>query len=193
MLLPPRALRAIRLIALIALPLLVVPPLAGASPASATAAWAGATTEARWRWPLAAPHPVVRPFAAPATAYSAGHRGIDIVAASGGLVYAPDDGIVHFAGVVVDRPVLSIKHAAGLVSSFEAVTTSLRAGDPVRRGDVVATIVAGGSAADSASGGHCSGQCLHFGVRRYGDYVSPLNYLGGIPSSVLLPTRIVPG
>ncbi|WP_443208538.1 hypothetical protein [Salinibacterium sp. PAMC 21357] len=37
--------------------------------------------------------------------------------------------------------------------------------------------------------GHCTRPCLHFGVRVEGEYVSPLNYLSGIPRAVLLPTR----
>jgi len=101
------------------------------------------------------------------------------VGGAGGAVYAPATGVVHFAGVVVDRPVLSIRHGDGLLSSFEPVTTELVAGDHVQRGDQVGTL----------EPGHCSTPCLHFGVRRNGDYVSPFNYLGGIPHSVLLPTR----
>jgi murein DD-endopeptidase MepM/ murein hydrolase activator NlpD len=125
---------------------------------------------------------LVRPYIAPATPYGAGHRGID-VASTGGGVYSPAAGVVHFAGVVVDRPVLSIRHGGGLLSSFEPVTTELVAGDSVQRGDRVGTLQAG----------HCSTPCLHFGVRLDGDYVSPLNYLGGIPHSVQLPTRSLSG
>jgi murein DD-endopeptidase MepM/ murein hydrolase activator NlpD len=95
-------------------------------------------------------------------------------------VLAPDDGVVHFAGVVVDRPVLSIEHAGGVLSSFEPVTSSLRAGDVVHRGDVVGALVAG----------HCaSGACLHLGARVGGEYVNPLVFLGGVPHAVLYPTR----
>ena len=137
----------------------------------------------RWAWPVPAPHPVVRPFAAPATAYGAGHRGIDVGAASDTLVVAPDDGVVFFSGVVVDRPVLSITHDGGLVSSYEPVSSSLTAGTAVSRGSVVGTLLPG----------HCAESCLHFGVRLHGEYVSPLNYLGGVPRAVLLPTRAAPG
>lgn len=132
----------------------------------------------RWDWPTAPPHVVIRPFIAPATPYSSGHRGIDIRAPEG-VVLAPADGVVHFAGVVVDRPVLSIRHPGGLLSSYEPVESTLVAGDTVRRGDVIGTVLPG----------HCATTCLHFGVRLDGQYVSPLRYLGGIPASVLLPTR----
>ncbi|MDJ0335674.1 M23 family metallopeptidase [Salinibacterium sp. G-O1] len=131
-----------------------------------------------WQWPVDTPRVVVRPFIAPAGPYASGHRGIDVVA-EGGRVFAPAEGTVHFAGTVVDRPVLSIRHAGGLISSFEPVETTLRQGDAVARGDPIGT----------ALPGHCSGTCLHFGVRLDGEYVSPLLYLGGVSPSVLLPTR----
>jgi murein DD-endopeptidase MepM/ murein hydrolase activator NlpD len=143
------------------------------------AAHAAAGTTASWNWPIPPPHDIVRPFIAPPSAFAAGHRGIDIDAPAGALVLAPDDGIVYFAGVVVDRPVLSIRHADGLLSSFEPVEASVTAGTVVHRGEPVGTL----------QGGHCAAPCLHFGVRLFGQYVSPLNYLGGIPPSVLLPTR----
>ena len=130
-----------------------------------------------WGWPVDPPHEVVRPFIAPATRYAAGHRGIDVAAA--GAVYAPADGVVHFAGVVVDRPVLSIRHDGGLLSSYEPVETDLHAGDPVTRGQPIGTVLPG----------HCRSPCLHFGVRLDGEYVSPLKYIGRLERAVLLPTR----
>lgn len=151
----------------------------------------------RWHWPLDGPRMLVRPYRAPPTPYGPGHRGTDIgagvgVGAGAGVgvgvgvgagpgvrVLSPADGIVHFAGVVVDRPVLSIRHRGGLISSFEPVTSDLVAGDSIRRGQQVGVL----------QPGHCSEPCLHFGVRLLGQYLSPLNYLGGIPHSVLLPTR----
>ncbi|MFP7833859.1 M23 family metallopeptidase [Marisediminicola sp. LYQ134] len=133
----------------------------------------------RWAWPAPSPHVIVREFVAPATAYSAGHRGIDVGAAEGAEVTAPEAGTVHFAGVVVDRPVVSIRHADGLVSSFEPVDPSVSEGDIVARGQQIGTLEAG----------HCAAPCLHLGARLDGAYVSPLLYLTGIPRAVLLPTR----
>ena len=131
-----------------------------------------------WAWPVDPPHTVVRPYIAPATPYSPGHRGVDL-AAPGGAVYAPADGVVHFAGTVVDRPVLSIEHPGGVLTSYEPVVTELVAGAHVERGDVIGTVVAG----------HCASPCLHFGVREHGEYASPLAWLGGLEPAVLLPTR----
>lgn len=137
-----------------------------------------AVLAALWAWPVAAPHPIARPYLAPATPYAAGHRGVDIRAPAGAEVRAPADGVVHFAGVVMDRPVLSLDHGGGLLSSYEPVTTALREGDTVRRGQVIGTLESGHCAADA---------CLHFGVRISGEYVSPLLFLGGQPRAVLLP------
>jgi murein DD-endopeptidase MepM/ murein hydrolase activator NlpD len=137
------------------------------------------TDAPRWNWPTAQNHTIVRAFLAPAHGYGAGHRGIDISVPLDSVVLAPDDGTVEFAGVVVDRPVLSIVHDGGLVSSFEPVSSALKPGDRVRRGETIGQVV--------DSGGHCPQPCLHFGVRLHGQYVSPLLYLGGGIRPVLLP------
>jgi murein DD-endopeptidase MepM/ murein hydrolase activator NlpD len=144
-----------------------------------------------WLWPVTGPHAVARAYLAPATPYSAGHRGVDLRAAEGGpdgtaagtavgtAVLAPADGVVRFAGWVVDRPVLSVTHADGVISSYEPVESVLSEGDHVRRGDVICTLLPG----------HCRSPCLHLGVRIDGEYVSPLLFLGGQPRAVLLPVR----
>jgi murein DD-endopeptidase MepM/ murein hydrolase activator NlpD len=133
----------------------------------------------RWHWPLDGARVVVRPYLAPATPWAAGHRGVDLEATSS-AVRAPADGVVHFVGFVVNRPVLSIEHAGGLLTSYEPVTSSLSVGDTVRAGDEIGTL----------QRGHCAiVTCLHFGVRLGGEYVSPLLMLGGVPRAVLVPTR----
>lgn len=139
---------------------------------------AGVVAVALWAWPVEAPHPVVRDFAAPATPYAPGHRGIDIGGALGAEVRAPAAGTVHFAGVVVDRPVISIRHDSGELSSFEPVEPAVAAGDRVARGEVIGHL----------QDGHCElTTCLHFGVRLNGEYISPRLYLGGVERAVLLP------
>lgn len=137
--------------------------------------------EAQWAWPIEPPHLISRPFIAPETVYSSGHRGIDIEATLGATVYSPQNGTVFFSGMVVDRSVLSIKHGSDIVSSYEPVISTLVPGDIVQRGDALGALEAG----------HCDRACLHFGVRTGGRYVSPLKYLGEISRSVLLPTRHV--
>jgi murein DD-endopeptidase MepM/ murein hydrolase activator NlpD len=133
-----------------------------------------------WTWPTTS-HDVVRGFEAPATVYAAGHRGIDVAAAVGEPVRAVDDGVVAFAGTVVDRGVVAIDHD-GARSSVEPVDPSVHVGDAVRRGEVIGHVASGGS--------HAAG-VLHLGARiRSGDgwvYVNPLLYLGGARRAVLLP------
>ncbi|MET1042974.1 MAG: M23 family metallopeptidase [Microbacteriaceae bacterium] len=161
--------------------LLAVLLLAASGPSFAVAD-PGETADAAptWVWPVDPPRVVDRPFLAPATPYSAGHRGVDLRAALGAEVRAPAAGIVHFAGVVVDRPVLSIRHPGGLISSYEPVLASRSAGEPVSAGEIIGTVVVGD---------HCVRFCLHLGVRVDGEYVSPMRYLGVVPRAVLLPTR----
>ncbi|MBI5159813.1 MAG: M23 family metallopeptidase, partial [Micrococcales bacterium] len=73
--------------------------------------------------------------------------------------------------------VLSLEHAGGVLSSYEPVQTGLEPGDTVRRGDPIGSVVPG----------HCTGSCLHLGVRINGEYVSPLLFLGGVPRAILWP------
>ena len=139
-----------------------------------------------WSWPTAS-HAVVRGFEAPATPYAAGHRGVDVAAGEGEAVRAVDDGVVAFAGTVVDRGVVAIDHA-GVRSSVEPVDPAVHAGDAVRRGEVIGHLAEGGP--------HPPG-VLHLGARvRSGDgwaYVSPLLWLGGATRAVLLPLSAWPG
>ncbi|WP_271178397.1 peptidoglycan DD-metalloendopeptidase family protein [Leifsonia poae] len=135
------------------------------------------TSRGAWRWPLQGVA-LTRPFEAPATPYSAGHRGVDLRAAPGAAVSAPSDAVVHFSGVVVDRPVLTLDHGDGVLSSYEPVRSELKAGD---------SVAVGGSVGVVSTGGHCNEACLHVGVRVYGEYVSPLLYFDRVPRAVLLP------
>ena len=133
---------------------------------------------ADWAWPIGGPGQLLRTFEAPPTRYAAGHRGIDLFAGPTDPVRAPADGVVSFAGTVVDRPVLSIQHGEGLVSSFEPVTANVTVGERVTAGQVVGIV---------ATGAHCTQRCVHFGVRRHGEYISPILFLGGLARAVLLP------
>ncbi|MCX7522130.1 peptidoglycan DD-metalloendopeptidase family protein [Microbacterium sp. STN6] len=133
---------------------------------------------ARWAWPLAPPWRVLRGFEAPETRYSAGHRGIDLMAAPGDAVLAPEAGTIYFTGQVAGRPVVTLELDDAVLVSFEPVTSALAKDSTVTRGDRIGTL---------ATGGHCNLHCMHVGVRVNGRYVSPLLYLGGVPRAVLLP------
>ncbi|MET4638546.1 peptidoglycan DD-metalloendopeptidase family protein [Mycetocola sp. 2940] len=168
--------RVAAVILVVAVPTIIL--CAPAPAAAETGDGTSADTAGAWEWPIAAPHQVQRPFEAPPTPYSAGHRGIDLAAPSGRAVLAAADGVVSFSGFVVDRPVLSVRHDGGLVSSIEPVAATVAAGDAVRTGDVIGVV---------ASGGHCDGRCVHLGARLYGEYVNPMALLGLLPNAVLLP------
>jgi len=168
------------LIAALAVLLTVTGSSSSAAAAVTVGAGPAAAPAGRWAWPIPAPRVITQPFIAPATAYSAGHRGIDLRTTPGQAVTAPTSGTVHFVGTVVDRPLLTLRHPGGLLSSYEPLASPLTEGAAVARGDPIGTV---------AMGGHCGSSCLHLGVRVDGQYVSPLAYLGGIPRAVLLPTR----
>lgn len=140
------------------------------APSSATALRSGS-----WVWPVHGSHTITRNYLAPLTPFTAGHRGIDVLAQPGDEVLAPADGVVHFAGEVVNRGVLSIDHGQ-LLSSFEPITPSVTEGKFVKQGSIIGTV---------SESDHC--QCLHVGAREKGKYLSPLALLASIEPAVLLP------
>ena len=143
-----------------------------------TIATVAPTTSDTWTWPVPAPIRVVSPFRAPPTPYKAGHRGIDLLVEPDATIMAAASGTVSFAGMVAGRGVVAIDHGNGVVSAIEPVASSVAQGDIVSAGDLIGT---------AALGGHCTGDCVHFGVRVHGEYVSPFLFLGGLPRAVLLP------
>ena len=141
----------------------------------------GGASGAAWSWPVEGPRQVLRPFIAPVAKWSAGHRGVDLRAEQAQL-RSPADGVVRFAGWVVDRPVLSIDHGDGVVSSFEPVAAEVVTGEVVRAGQPVGVILPG----------HCASACVHVGVRVDDEYRNPMHWLGAVARAVLLPTRQLP-
>ena len=137
---------------------------------------APALPDGDWAWPSAVARTVVAPFRAPAHDYGPGHRGIDI--ATSAEVRSPADGVIAFAGTVVDRPLLTIDHGNGLVTTLEPVRTDLAPGTAVRRGEPVGT---------TATGGHAAIGSVHVGVRWNGAYINPMLLFGGVERAVLLP------
>jgi murein DD-endopeptidase MepM/ murein hydrolase activator NlpD len=175
---------ALLAVIVLAAPLAAPAAVPGGAPASLPRAGISAAPRAEWKWPLAPKPKILRAFDPPDQPWMSGHRGVDLRAAfDGAAVTAPESGTVSFAGVVVDRPVITIDHGNGLRSSFEPVESSLAAGAPVSKGDIVGTVMTG----------HC-GQvpCVHWGVRRGGDYVNPLSFVADLRPSILLPLG-VPG
>ena len=132
-----------------------------------------------WGWPLPVPHHVERGFDPPPQPWLPGHRGVDLAGTVGEPVLAAGAGVVAFAGVIAHVPVLSIRHADGLLTTYQPVRTRLHAGDPVRLGQRIGRLVRAGS--------HCApAACLHWGLRRGADYLDPLALLH------LNPVRLLP-
>ena len=97
---------------------------------AASPAGPGATAApVAWHPPVAgaAPDDVLRAFVAPERPWSRGHRGVDLAVQTGAPIQAPAAGRVVFAGVVVDRPVLTLEHADGTRSSLEPVEADVDA------------------------------------------------------------------
>lgn len=151
--------------------------LAGMSPAAA-----GTAEESddlpRWSWPLSGARALVSAYRAPAHEYGAGHRGVDLGAAVGAVVVAPADGVVAFRGTVVDRPLLTVAHADGLVTTFEPLRSALLPGDAVSAGQEIGYVDAGG---------HSPPGALHLGVRLDGAYINPMLLFDDVPRALLLP------
>ncbi|MGW9114043.1 murein hydrolase activator EnvC family protein [Microbacterium sp. NPDC055683] len=169
-----------RLAAILALGLLALACVAAGSPGAARARAAepvAIETAEQWSWPVSQDVRIVAPFEAPPHRYGPGHRGVDL-AADAGPILAPASGVVAFAGSVAGRPLLTIDHGDGLVTTLEPVEPLISAGDAVARGDQVGTL---------ATGGHTPAGAVHFGVRLHGEYINPLLLLDGVPRAVLLP------
>lgn len=154
--------------------MLLIAPLAGEGAAPA----AIGEPRGNWSWPLSPEPAVLRGFDPPDKPWLSGHRGVDLQAApDAAQVTSPESGIVTFAGVVVDRPVITIDHG-GVRSSFEPVESSLAVGTAVSKGDVIGTVLTG----------HCGDTpCLHWGVRRGEEYLNPLSFVRDLRPSILLP------
>ena len=133
--------------------------------------------QARFGWPLASPHPVLRGFEAPAGPYGAGHRGVDLTAEPGRQVLAAGAGLVVFAGQVAGRGVVSIDHDGGLRTTYEPVTASVAVGTRVYLGDVIGVLGPIDQVMADHPGCAAVSACLHWGVRRDAEYLDPLSLL----------------
>ena len=122
---------------------------------------------APWTAPLGGALHVTRGFAPPATAYGAGHRGVDLAGTPGMPVLAAGAGTVLFAGMVAGRPVVSIAHANGLRTTYEPVDPSVAAGRAVASGSPIGSLLTGHAGCPEAA-------CLHWGLLRGNAYLDPL-------------------
>ncbi|MET9902191.1 peptidoglycan DD-metalloendopeptidase family protein [Streptomyces sp. NPDC006446] len=139
-------------------------------------------------WPVGVRPSVVRGWEPPATAYSRGHRGVDLAAGPGTPVRAVAPGRVSFAGRVAGRGVVSVElpdtGTPPLRTTYGPVRASLRKGDEVLAGEVLGTL--------ETTDAHCGPTaCLHWGLLRGRTYLNPLSLL---PPWLLStgPSRLLP-
>ena len=130
-------------------------------------------TAERFVWPLAPPHPVLRPFQPPSTPYGPGHRGVDLGGFPNEPVLAADRGLVLYAGPLADRSLVSVEHPGGLRTTYEPVQPTVRVGEVVQRGQVIGTLQAGHPGCPA----HAPMVCLHWGAHRQRTYLNPLRLL----------------
>jgi murein DD-endopeptidase MepM/ murein hydrolase activator NlpD len=95
------------------------------------------------------------------------HTGIDIAAALGTPVRAPADGTVLFAGrMPANGMLVVIDHGNGMSTTYSHLLSSaVRAGEHVRRGQIIATV---------GSSGWSTGPHLFFEVRENGQPIDPI-------------------
>jgi murein DD-endopeptidase MepM/ murein hydrolase activator NlpD len=137
-----------------------------------------ADASSRWSWPVVGE--VIRGFARPADAWSAGHRGIDIQAAPGAEVRAPVSARVTFVGPVAGRGVIVLRTLEDGDVTLEPIEPAVLSGDIVNAGDIVGFV----------RGGHLGDNALHLGLRVAGEYVDPMPYLPLQPRIVIYDSWI---
>lgn len=137
---------------------------------------AASTPGRPWRFPVDQPFQILRLFDLPNGQYRPGHRGVDIATREYGSIRAPTNATVSFAGVVVDRPVLSLAINENMTISFEPVSTHLTEGDAVKTGQMIGEL-------DHTR--HCRSPCVHVGIRVNGEYQNPVRFF--VTQPTLLP------
>jgi murein DD-endopeptidase MepM/ murein hydrolase activator NlpD len=133
-----------------------------------TALPAGAAPRAGFGWPLPGTPSVDRGFTPPATAWGAGHRGVDLRGYDGEPVLSAGAGRVTYAGLLAGRGVVTVTHEGGLRTTYEPVSPRVRVGQLVSLGTPLGTLTTG----------HASCRpgvvCLHWGLLRGETYLDPL-------------------
>lgn len=105
---------------------------------------------------------------------SSRHSGLDLAAAKGTPVAAPNNGIVTFAmeGLLSPGNTVVIDHGMGLFTSYYHLDTiDVVKGQKVKKGDVIGTV---------GTTGFSTGPHLHYAVSIYNSYVNPYQTLSGI-------------
>lgn len=103
------------------------------------------------------------------------HKGVDFIAEAGTNVLAVEDGMVEsiYKEDMLLGTQITIKHDNGLKSVYRFVTEtdSIRVGDKVEKGEVIATV------AEATGDEYKDGAHLHFAMEKDGKSVDPTQYL----------------
>lgn len=126
----------------------------------------------------------MQPFVRPATAYGAGHRGIDLSGSTQQEVLAVDAGTIAHVGRVAGRGTVTVVHPTGVRSTYEPVEPDVTVGDVVARASRLGQL--------EGTGSHCQPVCLHLGALRGHTYLDPLVFLTGGRPVRLLPLAQAP-
>lgn len=131
------------------------------------------------RLPTAKDAQVIRAADIPDAVWEPGHRGVDLQASPGEAILASRGGTVAFAGVVAGTPVVSISHADGIRTTYEPVMARVRAGQKVRRGEVIGALADVANLPEHAR----KSPGLSWGARFEGKgrvYIDPMTLLGSV-------------
>lgn len=120
-------------------------------------------------WPLTGDAVVTRPFQPPATAWGAGHRGVDLAGQVGEPVVSAGPGRVTYAGLLAGRGVVTVTHDGGLRTTYEPVTAEVVVGQRVTTGTVIGFLGRGHASCRPGTA------CLHWGLLRGDTYLDPLS------------------
>ncbi len=152
--------------------------LAAIATASVLCAVPASATDGRLDWPVRPRPAIVREFDAPTPNWQRGHRGVDLAATAGQLVYAAGSGTVVFAGELAGRSLVSIAHPGGLRTSYEPIRPTVRPGQVVASQSVIGKLT-------PDHPGCAAPACLHWGAMwgpaARADYVDPLGLLASTP------------
>ncbi|OXM99296.1 M23 family metallopeptidase [Bifidobacterium vansinderenii] len=122
-------------------------------------AYAAAGCGRGFDWPVQTKNPaILKKFDNPSKPWLAGHRGIDLQAASGTELMTPSSGTLLFAGQVAGKNVLTIDHGNGVSTTYEPAVATVPTGTTLRRGERFGRV--------EGHSDHCDGRCLHWGMRR---------------------------
>jgi murein DD-endopeptidase MepM/ murein hydrolase activator NlpD len=122
-----------------------------------------------WRAPLSGRLTVTRPFVPPLSPFGPGHRGVDLAALPGTAIRSAGTGTVRFAAPLAGRGVVVVG-SGEIRTTYEPVRASVRVGQRVRAGDVIALLDPGHLGCPAAA-------CLHWGALRGRVYLDPLTLL----------------